>query len=177
MEKSTKKRIIIAIFILLIIAGKITYDHFKEKEQNRLAQEAYFTEAELSEEIYYSAIRNFWLYSTPHWATPLDKDKWPDFSYYVFESSETTEVVVELLNYRLFVEGSPATELAESYGLTEDNLMTSEWVVQNPMEALDICWEDKEFYNASYGTLMKHYNEYRNSMEGKAVEKSNEESE
>ena len=117
----------------------------QKAEEERLSQPAYYTEYHLTSHEFQVMIRYFGVETTPKASafTDYDAEEWPDFSYYVMEPTEYTEKLIVVLNYNLFLEPTTeydiaAAELAHEYGFSEDNPITVEWVMENPIEAIVI---------------------------------------
>ena len=147
-----KKRIIKTIKIVLLIIvllagvkGVLVYRDYRA-EQERLAQEPYFTKDKLTTHVMDVLKEKFHVKVTPSWRKEKwrkeDLDDWPDYSYYTIEATEDTEIVVTVLNYWLFDDLSEydrgGYEKAEEYGFTTDNRLTVDWVMEHPTEAAEI---------------------------------------
>jgi hypothetical protein len=65
-----------------------------------------------------------------------------DYSTMTMQASEYTDNVISYINYLLFTESSKknqkAIEKATEYGLTKENQMTWEWILEHPRELLEI---------------------------------------
>ncbi len=140
----TKVKKGIKIFFIILWSAAfvfLAYEYVKEKM--RLAQEAYYTEFKLTNNDLMQLNYAYRIKTTVEWETLLDEqDTWPDFSHYTLEATAETEMVVEILNYYLFVdvdeEDENARDYAEKHGITMENPMTVEWVMKHPVEALSI---------------------------------------
>ena len=148
-----KKQIIkTALWLLIVfIFIEIGCKYFLYKmEEERLKQSPYFTEYKLSGSEMTMLHLCFYIESTPQWRGWYDNDKlkeedWPDYSYFTIEETEDTEIVITVMNYKLFEEKSKwsegAREKAEEYGIDENNRLTVEWVMKHPKEAIKIVQE------------------------------------
>ena len=147
-----KKRIIKTIKIVLLIMvllagvkGVLVYRDYRA-EQERLAQEPYFTKDKLTEHVMNVLKQKFHVKVTPSWRKEKwrkeDLDDWPDYSYYTIEDTEDTEIVVTVMNDELFNDLSEydrdGFEKAKEYGITADNPLTADWVMEHPNEAVEI---------------------------------------
>ena len=157
-----KKGIIISliVIVILIISIKPAYAYYQYRQEvKRFSQEPYFTEHKLSLREFVVMKKNFYVDEKPtyvHFAE-LDMSDWPDYSYYTIEETETTYILVEVLNYYLFDELSEddlaGREKAEEYGFSPENRITVEWVMSHPKEAVQIMygmWENGEIYRYSH---------------------------
>lgn len=150
MKKKHIIKITIGLLIVFTFIG-IGCKYFLYKmEEERLKQSPYFTEYKLSGSEMTMLHLCFYIESTPQWRGWYDNDKlkeedWPDYSYFTIEETEDTEVVITVMNYKLFEEKSKwskrAQEKAEKYGIDENNRLTVEWVMKHPKEAIEIMRE------------------------------------
>lgn len=151
-----KKKIIIGAIIVIILAASIkpVYMYYEYKqEERRLSQPAYFTEDMLSKAEYNTMATKYHVDETPYWWETLNKEDWPDYSYYTMEATEDTEMAVAVLNHYLFdehLEGDEAGwEKAKEYGFTSDNRITVEWVMEHPKDAVEIMnsmWNNGDLF-------------------------------
>ena len=141
-----KKKHIITIILLVIvllagIKGVLLYRDYKA-EQERMAQKPYFTKYKLNEEEMNILNSQFHVETTPDWWENWNEEDRPDYSYYTIEATEDTKVVVAVMNYWMFeyrdIYDRGGWEKAEEYGITEDNRLTTEWVMEHPREAVEI---------------------------------------
>ena len=141
-----KKKHIITIILLVIvllagIKGVLLYRDYKA-EQERMAQKPYFTKYKLNEEEMNILNSQFHVKTTPDWWENWNEEDRPDYSYYTIEATEDTKVVVAVMNYWMFeyrdIYDRGGWEKAEEYGITEDNRLTTEWVMEHPREAVEI---------------------------------------
>ena len=141
-----KKKHIITIILLVIvllagIKGVLLYRDYKA-EQERMAQKPYFTKYKLNEEEMNILNSQFHVEITPDWWENWNEEDRPDYSYYTIEATEDTKVVVAVMNYWMFeyrdIYDRGGWEKAEEYGITEDNRLTTEWVMEHPREAVEI---------------------------------------
>lgn len=143
-----RKKIIKAVIYFTILAAiiKIGIELYKyEEEKERLAQEPYFTEYKLNTDEMAILDAQYHVKVTPgvkKLSKEDNKDTWPDFSFVTIEATEDTEVVVTVMNYWLFdcryETNKEGWEKAEKYGITTENRLTVEWVMNHPREAIDI---------------------------------------
>ena len=142
------KRVVkIAIWLIVLavlVKGCCVYYTY-EKEKERLEQEPYFTKYKLTASEMSALDCGYHMKITPDIQELSEEEQlknWPDFSYFTIEATEDTEVVITVLNYWLFDERSEfdrdAWEKAEEYGITTDNRLTVEWVMNNPQKAAKI---------------------------------------
>ena len=133
--------ILLAIVLLVGIKGILIYRDYKA-EQERMAQKPYFTKDKLSEAEMNILNSQFHVETTPDWRENWNEEDRPDYSYYTIEATEDTEIVVAVVNDWLFDDLSEmdqkALEKAEEYGITSENRLTSEWVMEHPKEAVEI---------------------------------------
>lgn len=168
-----KKRIIIGLMliVLLVLSIKPLYAYYEQKqEENRLAQEPYFTEYKLSRDELGTMIRTYYVNEEPHRYTELDKELWPDYSFYTIEATKDTEMAVAVLNYCLFdnfmesdVEG---LKRAKEYGFSPTNQITVDWVMTHPKDAVYIMygmWEKGDIFD-DYQSVKKIYDEKINKL-------------
>lgn len=141
-----KKKHIITIILLVIvllagIKGVLLYRDYKA-EQERMAQKPYFTKYKLNEEEMNILNSQFHVKTTPDWWENWNEEDRPNYSYYTIEATEDTKVVVAVMNYWMFeyrdIYDRGGWEKAEEYGITEDNRLTTEWVMEHPREAVEI---------------------------------------
>ena len=141
-----KKKHIITIILLVIvllagIKGVLLYRDYKA-EQERMAQKPYFTKYKLNEAEMNILNSQFHVETTPDWWENWNEEDRPDYSYYTIEATEDTKVVVAVMNYWMFeyrdIYDRGGWEKAEEYGITEDNRLTTEWVMEHPREAVEI---------------------------------------
>ncbi len=123
------------------IKGVLLYRDYKA-EQERMAQKPYFTKYKLNEEEMNILNSQFHVEITPDWWENWNEEDRPDYSYYTIEATEDTKVVVAVMNYWMFeyrdIYDRGGWEKAEEYGITEDNRLTTEWVMEHPREAVEI---------------------------------------
>lgn len=167
-----KKKIFIGVLLIVLLLACIKlicmyYDY--KQEEKRLAQEPYFTEYKLSYSAYRTMANRYWVDIAPYywweiWGN-LDKEDWPDYSYYTMEATEDTEMVIAVLNYCLFDElmesDLAGREKAEEYGFSEENRITVDGVMSHPKEAVDIMdnmW-DYGYVFSDYQDVKKIYDE------------------
>jgi hypothetical protein len=181
-----KKKVIVAVAIMLLLAASIKpacilyYDYHKEK--NRLSQDAYFTEYKLTRYEYIVMATNYYVDEKPSWRDDLNEDDWPDYSYYTMEATDNTEMVVTVLNYRLFEDFSDndreGLERAEEYGFSLENPITVEWVMKHPKEAVEIMnemWNNGYLFD-DYQRMKRVYDNITGAVED-ATEQSEESTE
>ena len=141
-----KKKHIITIILLIIVLlagvkGILVYRDYKAEEE-RMAQKPYFTKYKLNEEEMNILNSQFHVETTPDWWENWNEEDRPDYSYYTIEATEDTKVVVAVMNYWMFeyrdIYDRGGWEKAEEYGITEDNRLTTEWVMEHPREAVEI---------------------------------------
>lgn len=174
MKKKVMIIISLLIMIMLLVVGVIygipayqEYQIQKAEEERRNAQ-AYYTEYHLTWWQFRAMISRFGVDVTP--TVPLMHDpreeEWPDYSYYVMEPTEYTGKMVVVLSYNLFVDPQTkddleAAELAAEYGFSAENPITVEWVMEHPVEAVEIYKETRSLdYYATIGDeVEKKYNE------------------
>ncbi|NLK76208.1 MAG: hypothetical protein GX284_00495 [Clostridiales bacterium] len=117
------------------------YRDYKAEEE-RMAQKPYFTKYKLNEEEMNILNSQFHVETTPDWWENWNEEDRPDYSYYTIEATEDTKVVVAVMNYWMFeyrdIYDRGGWEKAEEYGITEDNRLTTEWVMEHPREAVEI---------------------------------------
>ena len=123
------------------IKGVLLYRDYKA-EQERMAQKPYFTKYKLNEAEMNILNSQFHVETTPDWWENWNEEDRPDYSYYTIEATEDTKVVVAVMNYWMFeyrdIYDRGGWEKAEEYGITEDNRLTTEWVMEHPREAVEI---------------------------------------
>lgn len=133
--------IVSAIVLLAGIKGILIYRDYKA-EQERLAQSPYFTKDKLNEAEMNILVGQYHMKTDPGWSEKLKKEDWPDYSYYTIEATEDTEIVVAVMNYWMFdyrdIYDRGGWEKAEEYGITAENRLTTEWVMEHPKEAVEI---------------------------------------
>lgn len=138
-------KIAIWLILLVILAKGCCVYYAYEKEKERLEQKPYYTKYKLTASEMSALDCGYHMKITPE----LDElgyeerlENWPDFSYFTIEKTEDTEVVITVLNYWLFDHryelDRKAWETAEKYGITTDNRLTVEWVMDNPKKAAEI---------------------------------------
>jgi len=119
----------------------LVYRDYKAEEE-RMAQKPYFTKYKLNEEEMNILNSQFHVETTPDWWENWNEEDRPDYSYYTIEATEDTKVVVAVMNYWMFeyrdIYDRGGWEKAEEYGITEDNRLTTEWVMEHPREAVEI---------------------------------------
>lgn len=183
MKVKRKKSLAVLIFIVLagivvsgVSYGVPLYKEYREKkaEEKRRSQEPYFTEFHLPY-IYMLGLNEYYgVKITPvnYYFLDPDDGEWPDYSYYTMEATERTERVAMVLSYQMFVvpqkeEDERAAKLASEYGLSGENPMTADWVMEHPAEAVEILGivnvEDK--YHRNYSMVDDVYNEIMGSQE------------
>ena len=142
-----KRKIIAIILLILVSVGLIGMYVFYSHQKEKLEQEPFFTEFELSKYEMIFLRKRFFVESTPtriDWFddSKLDMEDWPDYSYYKIKATDDTRIVVAVMNYWLFDERSEwnkeGWEKAEEYGFSTDNRLTVEWVMEHPKEAIEI---------------------------------------
>ena len=158
----TKKKYIVAglavLLLLAVCAGLYIYISV-EKEP----EEPYFTDAKLSADEMGELVYHYHFSCEPEFSDYLEdyaENKDPDYSDYKLAPDELTEMTIAVLNYALFVEAweedAGAISYAEKSGLSSDNPITSEWVLENPREAIAILNktfdEGAAFYSTRYIT-------------------------
>lgn len=146
MVKGKKKKIIITLLIIVqdiaLFVGTIWgIGYIKEKQ--RLDASPYYTEQELPYSVIYVLDRGYKMWTSPLLSElNIDNENWPDFSYCTIEPIASTEKAIQFMNYDLFYDldeyDQEAYDIAVSYGLSRDNLMTIEWVLEHPYEAVEI---------------------------------------
>ncbi|MBP3507980.1 MAG: hypothetical protein J6K43_16480 [Lachnospiraceae bacterium] len=131
------------IFILIVIIATVSVREYRAyQEKKRLEQPPYFTMYELNMVEILGLVRLFRFegyYEMTMMCFIQDIcdnndsiEEWPDFSNYFnkLEPSEDTEVVVAIMNYRLFGEQNSteqeALEKAKAYGINAENPLTVE---------------------------------------------------
>lgn len=164
-----KKGIIIGLILvaMLVISVKPVYAYYEQKqEEKRLAQEPYFTEYKLSYTEFDTMVTKYWVDEAPYslWES-LDKEVWPDYTFYTMEATEDTEIAVAVLNYCLFDEfmesDARGLERAREYGFSSANRITVDWVMTHPKEAVAIMhsmW-NRGYNFGSYQRIKKIYDE------------------
>lgn len=146
MVKGKKKKVIITLLIIVqdiaLFVGTIWgIGYIKEKQ--RLETEAYYTKNELPFLVIYTLDKGYKMWARPD-LDDLNENNanWPDFKYCTLEPSDSTEKAIQFMNYDLFYNLSEydkeAYDIATSYGLSAENLMTIEWVLEHPYEAVEI---------------------------------------
>ena len=149
----TKKKYIAAglagLLLLAVCPGLYIYI-----SAEREPEEPYFTDAKLSADEMGELVYHYHFSCEPELSDYLEdyaENKDPDYSYYKLAPDELTEMTIAVLNYTLFVEAGEEDEVAISYaeefGFSSDNPITSEWVLENPQEAIAIL--DKTFDEGS----------------------------
>ena len=133
--------ILLAIVLLAGIKGILQYQENKAEEE-RLAQSPYFTKDKLNEAEMNILVGQYHMETVPGWREKLNKEDWPDYSYYTIEGTEDTEIVVAVMNYWMFdyrdIYDRGGWKKAEEYGITAENRLTTEWVMEHPKEAVEI---------------------------------------
>lgn len=134
--------IIVLVQDVAIFKGYIKYDEYREEAERR-KQTPYYTEKKLSYTVMITMQRGYKMQVGPYVDYPDKDDKhWPDYSYYTMVPTEETEKIVQWINCNLFDDLSQinieAYEKAIYYGLTAENRMTCDWVMENPQEAHEI---------------------------------------
>ena len=149
--------ILSAIVLLAGIKGILIYRDYRA-ERERLAQKPYFTEFKLTATEMGILDAEYHVKVTPA-VENINKEDWPDYSYYTIEGTEDTEIVVAVMNYWLFDDLSEldkdAWEKATEYGFTTDNRITVDWVMEHPREAVEIMDS-----MASYGEIFQELREW-----------------
>ena len=172
------KRKTLIIFILLFVAvllavgviyGIPAYQEYQihKAEEERRSQSAYYTDFKLSTGQLFVMLRFYGVKTMPetYLSNNPDDEEWPDYSYYEMEPTEYTEKVVVVLNHNLFVnprtEDKLATKLATEYGFSIENHITVDWVMKNPVEAVDILHATSSLsYYSEFGNIVRDkYNE------------------
>lgn len=149
MEKKMKKKRVVKIAIWLIVLAVLAKGccvyYTYEKEKERLEQRPYFTKYKLTASEMSALDCGYHMKITPDIQELSEEEQlknWPDFSYFTIEATEDTEVVITVLNYWLFDDrielAQEAWDKAEEYGITTDNRLTVEWVMNNPKKAAKI---------------------------------------
>ena len=141
----TIKIVLLVIVLLAGVKGVLVYRKYRA-EQERLAQEPYFTKDKLTTHVMDVLKEKFHVKVTPSWRKEKwrkeDLDDWPDYSYYTIEATEDTEIVVTVMNDDLFNDLSEydidGFEKAKEYGITADNPLTVDWVMEHPNKAVEI---------------------------------------
>ena len=181
-----KKRIIKTIKIILLIIvllagvkGVLVYHDYRA-EQERLAQKPYFTKDKLTEHVMNVLKQQFHVKVTPSWRKSWDKKDWPDYSYYTIEATEDTEIVVTVMNYKLFDDLSEYNrdgfEKAKEYGFTTDNRLTVDWVMEHPNEAAEIM-ESMASDGADYINLFSYVYQKYETITGEVIDTEKKEEE
>ncbi len=169
MEKQKKHKIgiIVVLGITLLICILIAIKYYQH--QKRLDQNPFFTEYKLSQEELEVLVYKFNIEITPNnWMDVNREDKeWPDFSYYTMQETQLTEIAVEVINHYVFAlkHMRIPLETAKMYGLSSENPLTVEWVMQHPKETVEIV----ELYDSfldNDNSLLSHYEE----ITGKSIE-------
>jgi hypothetical protein len=150
-EKITKIIAGIILLIMLVGVGIVVKDWIKAQQAKRFEEEPYFTEYHISAYTLEDMQEAFYIKIIPdigEWEPyfdyypNLDKDKWPDYSFYEMQETEMTGKVVEAVNYILFKQkwdiDQEGIDSAEGFGLSAENPMTVEWVMKHPNEAVAI---------------------------------------
>ncbi len=161
MEKKARlKRVIVALCICLLVVGCVVvvqkYTKYRT-EQKRLAQEPYYTEYKLTGEEMEYMCGYLWCESSPNWLEELPTEDHPDYTYVKLTPTETTEMVVTIMNDSAFCANEYEEELyleLEQNGVTEDSPFTVEWIMTHPKLAVKCV--KKEKYVEDY-TLLVHY--------------------
>ena len=132
--------ILSAIVLLAGIKGILIYRDYRA-ERERLAQKPYFTEFKLTATEMGILDAEYHVKVTPA-VENINKEDWPDYSYYTIEGTEDTEIVVAVMNYWMFdyrdIYDRGGWKKAEEYGITAENRLTTEWVMEHPKEAVEI---------------------------------------
>ena len=136
----TIKIILLMIILLAGIKGVLLYRDYRA-EQERMAQKPYFTKYKLTATEMGVLDAEYHVKVIPTIGN-MDKEDWPDYSYVTIEATEDTKIVVTVMNYWMFeyrdIYDRGGWEKAEEYGITEDNRLTTEWVMKHPREAVEI---------------------------------------
>lgn len=140
--------ILLGIAISIAWITFVGYAIHKNQKSKTQTVDAYFTEDRLSEDELSHMIEIFYVKTDPylrtHWLSEIDATKWPDYSDYKMEATQMTDKSVALINYYLFQErGSydeDGIERAEKLGFSEKNPLTTEWVMDNPKDAVSIVY-------------------------------------
>lgn len=146
MVKGKKKKIIITLLIIvqdIVLFVGIIWGIGYIKEKQRLDASPYYTEQELPYSVTYVLDRGYKMWTRPNLDNLNENNvHWPDFTYCILEPSSGTEKAIQFMNYDLFYDldeyDQEAYDIAASYGLSRDNLMTIEWVLEHPYEAAEI---------------------------------------
>lgn len=164
-EKMTGlERFITIVAVILIIAiacvPAVIYCRMKANEameEKMKLQKAYYTEHNLTASEMTRLTNYFYIKTNPEWWLEQNEADWPDYSYYTLEPTEYTQLALDVLNYKLFVERADYLDtyrlIAERNGFSRENPITPEWVVENPAEALRLMNEYIEL--ADFDAMMQ----------------------
>ena len=140
-----RKVLLIGAIVIILLVGCIEpacmyYEYRQERE--RLSQEPYFTEYELTLYEYRVMARKYYVEQTKDYREDFDIECWPDYSHYTMEATKDTEMAVAVLNYWLFdafdEKDAKGLEKALEYGFSSENRITVDWVLSHPREAVEI---------------------------------------
>ena len=157
--------------VCIISIKGIKKNNEKKKEEERLSQEPYFTEFNLSMHETAYMTNNFYVDFQPretndnYWFYDVDMSKWPDYSFYTMTATEKTEKLLVVLNYYLFDEikeyDNEGRGQATNYGLNSENKLTVDWVMSHPKEAVDIMdsMANQGKWFSTYGHIKSAYDE------------------
>lgn len=110
------------------------------REKNRLSSEPLFTSSHLTEEEMECLVCCYHFTCEPDFFEDYDMEQFPDFSQYELHPDEWTGKSIFVLNFVLFIERSEhdqeAIQYAAKLGITRQNPVTAQWVMQNPREAV-----------------------------------------
>ena len=108
-------------------------------QKERMAQDPYFTSAELSSDELTMLISHYHVETEPSFDEELNKDDWPDFSCFELKPGDVTYESVFFLNYLLFTHSedkdADAIKSAEDMGFSKEKPITVDWVISHPREA------------------------------------------
>ncbi len=191
MNTRSKKKILalMLLAVVLVITGLAVsygiplYKEYREKkaEEKRRSQEPYFTEFHLTWEQMYAMWYYYGIGTTPQMyfiADPEDEE-WPDYSYFIMKPTSRAERVVVVLTYRMFVnpkyeEEERASILASGYGLSAEKPMTVDWVLEHPVEAVEIMQEAnyiRDGYHRIDSMVDDVYDEIMGTQEEREIER------
>lgn len=178
-----KKKIMLGVLLIILLLACIKPIHMYyeyKQEEKRLAQKPYFTEHMLSRDELGTMVMKYYVDENPAYLAKLDREDWPDYSYYTIEATEDTKMVVAVLNYCIFDNlkeiDLAGREKAEEYGFSEENRITVDWVMSHPKEAVEIMyamWENGDIFD-DYQRVKKIYDENIGVLEEDTTEQIDE---
>lgn len=167
-----RKWLIAIRIVTLIVLVVFLYEGYEyRKEEKRMETAAYFTDSKIDISQFFAVYYHYKVEYEPEIdmrysykiENSLNYMDWPDYTYYEIHPTESSEKIVTVLNYLLFVErdeeGHYAIDYAEECGFSYENPITTQWLVTNPVEAVNLAIKVKVVWSVFDDDLLDWYYE------------------